>query len=71
MSTLDASLGHGEMQHDVQRWLQQAFAAERAPVRPAVPVQRVVAAAGDAGRAACGRFYPAMLGFSLLTWLLA
>lgn len=71
MSTLDAALFDQtgiEPQDDVQRWLQQAFAAERAPVRPATPVTRPAATAACIG---CRGSYVAMLGAALLTWLLA
>jgi hypothetical protein len=72
MSTTDAALFDEagiEPRDDVQRWLQQAFAAERAPARPVTAVSRPAAAPEACGW--CRGFYVAMLGATLLTWLFA
>jgi hypothetical protein len=68
MSTMDAVIAEGRADDDVQRWLAQAFAAERAPRRAAAP--RV--AARPAGNTGVVRgFYWSMLALSLLGWLFA
>jgi hypothetical protein len=72
MSTMDAALGLAgdRTDDDVQRWLAQAFAAERAP-RPAV-TPRVAAQTARAGSTGAVRgFYWSMLALSLLGWLFA